>query len=305
MPSHLTSSRNPLDHLGRVTSANRQPHPLAELFPPMSEADIQELAADIKANGLENAITIFEDAILDGVNRHKAYLIAGVEPTFVPYRGDDVLSSNLHRRHLDPSQRAIIAAKMETFKHGGNRKSDQDATLQTRRRSNAAARNVSERTVASAAVVRDQGAPELVKAVEDGAIPVSTAADLAREPVEAQRQIVDSLPRDEQGKLTAEAKKIAKAITAPESGTTKARAGTDGGAIPKRSMQHQADIDRLTAKIRDLEHAGSLFDIKRDNADDVAAAIVGNITELKARKIAEAIVARLERKSRKFAELAR
>ena len=52
-------------------------------------------------------------------------------------------------------------------------------------------------------------------------------------------------------------------------------------------------------------HAGSLFDIKRDNADDVAAAIVGNITELKARKIAEAIVARLERKSRKFAELAR
>ena len=70
-------------------------------------------------------------------------------------------------------------------------------------------------------------------------------------------------------------------------------------------MQHQADIDRLTAKIRDLEHAGSLFDIKRDNADDVAAAIVGNITELKARKIAEAIVARLERKSRKFAELAR
>ena len=91
MPSHLTSSRNPLDHLGRVTSANRQPHPLAELFPPMSEADIQELAADIKANGLENAITIFEDAILDGVNRHKAYLIAGVEPTFVPYRGDDVL----------------------------------------------------------------------------------------------------------------------------------------------------------------------------------------------------------------------
>ena len=126
--------------------AEYQPHPLAELFPPMSEADIQELAADIKANGLENAITIFEDAILDGVNRHKACLIAGVEPTFVPYRGDDplafVLSSNLHRRHLDPSQRAMIAAKMETFKHGGDRKSDQDATLQTRRRSVAAARNV-------------------------------------------------------------------------------------------------------------------------------------------------------------------
>jgi hypothetical protein len=98
MPSHLTSSRNPFNHLESVTSANRQPRPL--LFPPLSEADIQELAADIKANGLENAITIFEDAILDGVNRHKACLIAGVEPTLVPYRSDDplafVLSSNLH-----------------------------------------------------------------------------------------------------------------------------------------------------------------------------------------------------------------
>ena len=74
------------------------------------------LAADIKANGLQEPITIFEDAILDGVNRHKAYLIAGVEPTFVPYRGDDlwsfVLSANLHRRHLDASQRAMVATKL-------------------------------------------------------------------------------------------------------------------------------------------------------------------------------------------------
>jgi ParB-like chromosome segregation protein Spo0J len=162
-----------------------QPHKFARLFPPISDADLKTLAADIKSNGLQEPITIFEDAILDGVNRLKACLIAGVDPTFVPYRGDDplafVLSANLHRRHLDASQRAMIASKLATMKQG-ERTNPKHANLQVSRKTAAARLNVSERSVASAAVVQEHGTPDLIEAVEQGKMAVSTAADLAREP---------------------------------------------------------------------------------------------------------------------------
>ncbi len=93
-----------------------------------------------------------------------------------------VVSRNLHRRHLDPSQRALIAARLATTTHGGNRRGDQDATGQVDRRTAAAALNVSERSVARAALVLNEGTPELIAAVEAGDIPISTAANLVRPP---------------------------------------------------------------------------------------------------------------------------
>ncbi len=36
---------------------------------------------------------------------------------------------NIHRRQLTGTQRAVIAKKMATMKHGGDRKSDQSAIL--------------------------------------------------------------------------------------------------------------------------------------------------------------------------------
>ena len=64
--------------------------------------------------------------------------------------------------------------------------------------------------------------------------------------------------------------------------------------VPKRSKQHQADIDTLTAKYASWSEAGSSVRHQRDNADDIAAVIVANISEHDARKIAEAIVALLD-----------
>jgi hypothetical protein len=84
-------------------------------------------------------------------NRYRACLAGGIEPDFVPYLGDDplqfVISKNLKRRHLSESQRGYVAAKLETLKHGGNRKSDQDANLHLDRDDAAKLLNVSPRTV--------------------------------------------------------------------------------------------------------------------------------------------------------------
>jgi len=102
-------------------------HEYASLFPMCSEAEIQELAADIKQNGLRQPIVIDADEkILDGRNRAAACKIAGVDPTYEPYVGTDaeklsyVCSVNIHRRHLSTAQRAEIAAKIATMNVGDN-----------------------------------------------------------------------------------------------------------------------------------------------------------------------------------------
>jgi hypothetical protein len=61
----------------RVAQANLRIHPLAETFPPMTGAEFDVLAADIRANGLINPITLFEGMVLDGRNRLRACEAAG------------------------------------------------------------------------------------------------------------------------------------------------------------------------------------------------------------------------------------
>ena len=163
-------------------------HPLAELFPLLEGAEFDELVADIKAHGLREPVVTFEEKILDGRNRYRACEPAGIEPTYTVYTGDDpvgyVVSLNLRRRHLSESQRAMVAAKLATLKLGDNQHSE---GLPIGRGSKLL--NVGERTVARAREVQEHGAPELVHAVERGAVSVSAAADIATQPVDEQREI--------------------------------------------------------------------------------------------------------------------
>src|SRR5215471_21236950 len=96
-------------------------HPLAESFL-WSRALSLTNSWPISAHGLHEPIVVFEDKILDGRNRYRACEAARVEPTFTAYTGDDpisyVISLNLRRRHLDESQRAMVAAKLATLRDG-------------------------------------------------------------------------------------------------------------------------------------------------------------------------------------------
>lgn len=90
-------------------------HPAAMLFPMLEEdgPELQELAEDIRKNGLRNPILTLDGMIFDGRNRLRACEKAGVKPTFREWKegGDPFAyawSLNGERRHLDPIKRAAI-----------------------------------------------------------------------------------------------------------------------------------------------------------------------------------------------------
>ena len=94
-------------------------HPLCTLFPRIAGAEFDALVADIKVNGLTQPITTHNGMILDGGNRYRACVEAGVEPTFRKFAGTNVvtfvLSANLHRRHLSAGQQAAIVASAQDW----------------------------------------------------------------------------------------------------------------------------------------------------------------------------------------------
>jgi ParB/RepB/Spo0J family partition protein len=91
-------------------------HPVADMFPLMPEDELDELAADIKTNGLNNPIVLDKDGtLIDGRNRLAACKRAKITPTYILLDGQDsiafILSQNINRRHLNQGQRAIIIAE--------------------------------------------------------------------------------------------------------------------------------------------------------------------------------------------------
>ena len=92
-------------------------HPAADLFPMVEGDELRELCADIKDRGLQWPIVVWRDGtLLDGRNRLVACYRTNQEVVLETYEGDDPvqfsLSANLHRRHLNPGQRAVVALKV-------------------------------------------------------------------------------------------------------------------------------------------------------------------------------------------------
>jgi ParB-like chromosome segregation protein Spo0J len=161
-------------------------HPLANVFPLIAGEEFDALVASIRERGQLEQISTYEGQILDGRNRYLACRAAGVDPVSEAFDGsflearNHVIDANLRRRHLDTSQRAMIAAKLATLADG-QRQVGKFAGLPTQAEA-ASILNVGERSVRSAREVLDDGAPELVAAVERGDISVSRAARIVSLP---------------------------------------------------------------------------------------------------------------------------
>jgi hypothetical protein len=182
-------------HLRLICSNAMKFHPIATAFPMVGKVKLEELIEDIRLNGQILPVYLFEDMVLDGRHRHIACTRLGIEPKYEEYTGDDPLgfvkSLNVHRRHLDASQRALVAAKLENVERGGrggHLKISGDILKITREEA-AAAMDVSTASVARARKVLEVGTPEQVATIEIGTLKVGTAYNKLNEDAELDARI--------------------------------------------------------------------------------------------------------------------
>jgi len=123
IPSKFKSGRiHPLElqvigPRGGITTQRFELHPLALAIPPMTEDERELLRASIERDGVKVPIEIYQKKILDGRNR--AYFAAQLgKPVHLSvFEGTEeearrhVLTLNIHRRHLNVVQLAIMAVE--------------------------------------------------------------------------------------------------------------------------------------------------------------------------------------------------
>lgn len=163
-------------------------HPVANLFPILSKDELRELADDIKANGLQQAIVMQGGTLLDGRNRLAACELAGVKPTFTEYTGESpvafIIGVNLHRRHLTTGQKVALAIEIEPFFAKEAKKRQGARTdivghvptkLEPRSRDRAAsAVGLSGKTVSAAKAIK-AASPERFEKIKQGTLTVAKA----------------------------------------------------------------------------------------------------------------------------------
>lgn len=191
-------------------------HPYADLFPLIEGADFEAFCASFRRDGYDRRqpIVTYGNQILDGRNRYRACEATGVAPQFREFDPeseggplDFVIRMNLPRRHLDESQRALVAARIANLHQGRPEKKPANLPVKVRTTDNPAAHddkalpaavtqdqaahmlNVSPRSLRAAKVVQERATPELRHAVEQGKITVSAAAQAADLATETQQRI--------------------------------------------------------------------------------------------------------------------
>jgi hypothetical protein len=163
-------------------------HALCEIIPACKDIEFAELKEDIKKNGLRMPIKLLTGKVLDGRSRYKAYSELWDEGHRVELRTETftgspdeaiayVVSMNVKRRHLTPSQRGMIAAQLVTTTLGG----DRSVKLPTEITQADVARlaGVATKTVTDAQAVLDD--PVLTKQVLSGELAVNKAAKQIRQ----------------------------------------------------------------------------------------------------------------------------
>jgi hypothetical protein len=189
-------------------------HELCRMFPPCSPEELEGLRESIEKQGLLEPIVLLDGKILDGRNRASACMMLGIEPTTVEFDGDNpvafVLAKNLNRRHLNESQRAMIASKISTLPPYLHKPKNDDMQICMSKPEAAVALNVSERQVRQASKLRREAETEVIEQVERGektvhaalkeAKPVTSNAEYLRSciltSVRTSFKMLDELKRD-------------------------------------------------------------------------------------------------------------
>lgn len=166
-------------------------HPLASLFPAMTEGEFAGLKDDIKQHGLREPVWVMDGKLIDGRHRLRACNELDIKCPSREYGGTDalsfVVSLNMARRHLDTSQRAMVAARIANMSEGRPKTTSENPLVS--QTTAASTMNTSVDSVKLARKVIELAEPEIIAAVDAGTLPVSQAAKLANTAPEFQRAV--------------------------------------------------------------------------------------------------------------------
>ena len=243
-----------------------EPHPFAEVFPTLDGEAFNALEKDIEARGQQEPIVVYEGKILDGRNRYRACQILGRGPEVREYTGDDamgfVLSANLHRRHLNEGQRAMVGANLASLVVGANQHT-KEVGLSTKAAADLL--KVSTASIERAKVILRSGDPELIKDVTAGETSVAAGVEAAKKgkgKPKKQSQTIEDKPICE----------------------------TEEEKLAKEKLKLSDTNDKLVEKLM-----GNLIEWKKVDADNAIAATSNLLSQLNAAELIE------ERKRRKAA----
>lgn len=173
-------------------NADLKPHPATDVLPRMTESEYADLKRDIKANGQQQPILVWEGKILDGRERYRACKALGIQPktrvlaNLAGSAEQMVVSLNVHRRHLTESQKAMVAACVATTSVGSNQ------TSQGVTQGEAAEKfNTSPDSIQRARKVIEFGNKSLVQVVIQGKLDVTNARRIASNPANVKRNFKD------------------------------------------------------------------------------------------------------------------
>lgn len=156
------------------------------MIPPMSKVEFSKLKDSISRDGVLVPIVMLGDEILDGRHRWQACKELGIEPVIEPYNGDNpfnyAVSLNATRRHLNQSQRAMLATNIATLKKGelGNGRKVEGQICPPTINEAAQTLSVSTTAIKTAKNIKENAPETVIKAVESGALTLNAAAKIIK-----------------------------------------------------------------------------------------------------------------------------
>ena len=217
--------------------------------------------ASIGENGLLEPVAVWRGEVIDGRHRLRACAEAGVEPRFSQLEDatdplEYVLARNEARRHLDTSQRALIAYELSReSRPGGDRSSDdyqRNADHSANLPNGLTQEQAAARLEVSPRLVRDTGrimaadrpaAPALRQAVRARRVKISDAKRALEQPAEVQEAALARL-------ASGAAKTLGRAVSQVNSERAEAAAAAAGGANRSKPLDETITLHR--AALADL-----------------------------------------------------
>jgi ParB-like chromosome segregation protein Spo0J len=196
-------------------------HEISKGSPDMSDAEMTALRDSIAMLGQQVPILVWRGEVIDGRKRLAACQALSIEPriTHIPDESEPVAFAealNLLRTHYTHSQRAMYAERLATAtKADGRRIRESSITefgndgVPVSTRKAGSMMGVAQSAVVTARHIRRSAVPEVVQAVERGALTLHAAQQITdKVPRHEQSEVVEKVIAAKQGKRNAPAKII-------------------------------------------------------------------------------------------------